>query len=71
MAKLLDKGMLTVGDKPKNFQNIVILDWDDTLLCTSYFNPEHEGNLDVVAETYAEVLKELEATILELLNKAF
>ena len=25
--------------QPKTHQNVIILDWDDTLLCTGYLNP--------------------------------
>jgi hypothetical protein len=70
MTKLLERGVLAV-EKPKTYQNVVIFDWDDTLLCTSYFNPEREGNLDVVAETYKEVLVLLQNTLLDLFQKAF
>lgn len=26
-------------DKPKTHQTVIIFDWDDTLLCTSYLDP--------------------------------
>jgi len=70
MAKLLETGVLEV-EKKAPVQNIVIFDWDDTLLCTTYFNPEKEGNLDVVAETYKDILIELDNLLIDLFEKSF
>lgn len=62
MAKLLDKGVLEV-ERKKQYQNIIIFDWDDTLLCTSYFNPDQEGDLEVVKDTYKDILKVMDKAV--------
>jgi len=30
---------LTPQDKPKLYETVIIFDWDDTILCTSFINP--------------------------------
>ena len=70
MTKLLEKGIMEV-EKKSTHQSIVIFDWDDTLLCTSYFNPEKEGNLTVVADIYKEVLLQMDQAVMDLFEKAF
>ena len=34
-----NKIWLTPAEKPKSHQSVIIFDWDDTLLCTSFLNP--------------------------------
>jgi len=43
LGKIFEKG--GIETERKQYKNIIIFDWDDTLLCTSYFNPEREGDL--------------------------
>ena len=33
------KVWLTPSEKPKSHETAIIFDWDDTLLCTSFINP--------------------------------
>lgn len=34
-----EKIWLTPQEKPKQYETAIIFDWDDTLLCTSFINP--------------------------------
>ena len=35
-----EKIWLTKMQKPKPYETVIIFDWDDTLLCTSFINPQ-------------------------------
>lgn len=40
MSKLTyNKVWLTPNEKPKSYETVIIFDWDDTILCTSFINP--------------------------------
>lgn len=40
MSKLTyEKIWLRPQDKPKAHESVIIFDWDDTLLCTSFISP--------------------------------
>lgn len=34
-----NKIWLTPSEKPKFYESVIIFDWDDTILCTSFINP--------------------------------
>jgi len=34
-----NKIWLTPSQKPKMYETVIIFDWDDTILCTSFINP--------------------------------
>ena len=34
-----NKIWLMPQDKPKKYETVIIFDWDDTLLCTSFISP--------------------------------
>ena len=40
MSKLTYKKIwLTPAQKPKIYDTVIIFEWDDTILCTSFINP--------------------------------
>ena len=74
IAKLIYKKVWTPTVKEKNHNSLIIFDWDDTLLCTSFLTPNGVYSDDVkIPEKDFEKLKKLEecaATILKLaINK--
>eukprot|EP00831_Metopus_contortus_P066587 TRINITY_DN5939_c0_g1_i1.p1 TRINITY_DN5939_c0_g1~~TRINITY_DN5939_c0_g1_i1.p1 ORF type:complete len:357 (-),score=65.06 TRINITY_DN5939_c0_g1_i1:23-1093(-) len=57
--------------KQKNHQTVVIFDWDDTLLCTSYLNPT--GIMEdkpIITELTRAYLNELEPAVHKILSMA-
>ena len=41
LSKLTYEGIwLTKMEKPKPYETVIIFDWDDTLLCTCFINPQ-------------------------------
>lgn len=54
--------------QPKNSQNLVVLDWDDTLFPTSHLNPVDENLYDFLLEKYSKYLTEIENQAIELLE---
>ena len=76
LHKLAKTGVwVPVADKPKTHQTgnlilslVIIFDWDDTLLCTSYLTQgETTNGTPVITETTKTYLKELEPAVV-LLN---
>jgi hypothetical protein len=50
-------------------QSIIIFDWDDTLLCTSYLNSRDDA-MNITSPTVKAQLKSLEDSVTRLLTKA-
>lgn len=50
-------------------QSIIIFDWDDTLLCTSYLNSRDDA-MNITSPVVKAQLKSLEEAVNKLLNKA-
>mmetsp|Transcript_95376 Transcript_95376/g.179354 ORF Transcript_95376/g.179354 Transcript_95376/m.179354 type:complete len:454 (+) Transcript_95376:87-1448(+) len=55
------------AQRPPSHQTLIIFDWDDTLLCTSFLNLVHAANLSASVK---RALKELEKLVISLLEKA-
>ena len=70
--KLLNKGLLNISNEEKKFKfnNIFILDWDDTLLCTTVLTPcgYFDDNM-VILPFKMEKIKKLESLVKKLLTK--
>ena len=70
--KLLNKGLLNISNEEKKFKfnNIFILDWDDTLLCTTVLTPcgYFDDNM-VILPFKMEKIKKLETLVKKLLTK--
>ena len=56
------------NEKPKSHQSCIIFDWDDTLICTSFLNPNGVANDDPVPESYQEFLSKLEEVVIDILT---
>lgn len=54
--------------QPKTNENLVILDWDDTLFPTSHLNPVDEAHYDQLAAKYQKFLTEVENQAIKLLQ---
>ena len=67
MAKLIYKN---VWQKSKNYNSIIIFDWDDTLLPTSYLRQEKLFFTKILPDKEKEKLKILENTIYKILEMA-
>ena len=50
--------------QPKTHMNLIIFDWDDTLLCTGYLNPQDESQMISVLERYKKEIKQIEKNAL-------
>ncbi len=77
MFSLFRNNILTFSlARPKPYQTLLILDWDDTLLCTSYLHPggktvSHPRLTDLDYQRFAaEFLRELETAVSALLTLA-
>ena len=58
-----NKVWLTPSEKPKTHQSVIIFDWDDTLLCTSFLNPTGMME-DIILPTSAKLqIKYLENAV--------
>eukprot|EP00742_Colponemidia_sp_Colp-10_P005505 GILJ01005882.1.p1 GENE.GILJ01005882.1~~GILJ01005882.1.p1 ORF type:complete len:355 (+),score=34.05 GILJ01005882.1:147-1211(+) len=53
--------------RPKSHQTVIIFDWDDTLLCTSYLNLRQDDSIPPAVQTQ---LRSLEIAIINLLSLA-
>ena len=71
LAKLISKNVWEPTVKEKDHNNILIFDWDDTLLCTSFLTPG--GILDdqnPMSDREIENLQKLEHSVVKLLKLA-
>ena len=74
MSKLIYNN-IWVKNQAKTHNTIVIFDWDDTLLCTSYLSPngvfiDNEDNNEYITPKTREKIKELDNSVYEVLLKA-
>ena len=71
IAKLITKKVWLPSQKEKTHNSLIIFDWDDTLLCTSFLTPNgvYDENMELSA-TDREKVKKLEFAALNLLKKA-
>ena len=71
LSKLISTGVWTPDIKPKQHNSIIIFDWDDTLLPTSFLTPGGVFNEDMkISEYDQDKLKEIEVSVLKLLAEA-
>ena len=71
LAKLLSTKVWTPNMKPKQHNSIVIFDWDDTLLPTTFLTPGGIFNENmIIPQNESEKLKKLEQAVLKLLSEA-
>jgi hypothetical protein len=63
-----EKIWLTPSEKPKAHQTCIIFDWDDTLLCTTFLNPQSCGNFDLPLNVKLQ-LKRLEKAAVNILTE--
>ena len=71
IAKLITKKVWTPSQKEKTHNSLIIFDWDDTLLCTSFLTPKgvYDENL-ILTEKDKEKIAKLEFSVLRLLTIA-
>ena len=71
LAKLLSSGVWTPNMKPKQHNSIIIFDWDDTLLPTTFLTPGGIFDEDMdLPEIDSEKLTQLEELVSKILNDA-
>lgn len=71
LAKLISKKVWNPNHKEKKHNSIIILDWDDTLLPTSFLSPGGIFNLDIkLSKNDSEKLAKIEKEVSNLLNSA-
>lgn len=71
LAKLISKKVWNPNYKEKKHNSIIILDWDDTLLPTSFLSPGGIFNLDIkLSKNDSEKLAKIEKEVSNLLNSA-
>jgi hypothetical protein len=58
------------AQRPPSHQTLIIFDWDDTLMCTSYMNCFAQAGLQYVPETTLHAIKAIEAIDYKLLELA-
>ncbi len=60
---------LTPQDKPKLYETVIIFDWDDTILCTSFINPTGTFNpKQKISQQITDHLKILEKCAKKILE---
>ena len=60
---------LTPLNKPKLYETVIIFDWDDTLLCTSFINPSGTFNpKQKIPSTLMQQIKLLEIVVYKILK---
>ena len=64
-----EKIWLTPAEKPKIYETVIIFDWDDTILCTSFINPTgvFNPNQRIDQATMAQI-KSIESYALKILE---
>jgi hypothetical protein len=71
IAKLIYKQIWQPTKKEKNHNTLIIFDWDDTLLCTSFLTPNGVFSEETkINEKDLEKIKKLEASALSILRAA-
>jgi hypothetical protein len=71
LAKLVSTQIWTPNMKPKQHNSIIIFDWDDTLLPTSFLTPGGVFNENIkLPDVDHEKISKLEQTVLKLLEEA-
>ena len=71
ISKLISKNIWNPNMKPKQHNSIIIFDWDDTLLPTSFLNPNGFFNEDMeLSNEEQEKLLKLEKSVFLLLTEA-
>ena len=71
LAKLVSTQIWTPNMKPKQHNSIIIFDWDDTLLPTSFLTPGGVFNENIkLSDIDHEKISKLEQTVLKLLEEA-
>ena len=71
LSKLTYKKIwLTPCEKPMSHKTLIIFDWDDTLLCTSYLNPFSTGSNKIFSSKAINHLKKIEGSVEKLLKAA-
>jgi hypothetical protein len=55
--------------RPPSHQTVIIFDWDDTLLCTSWLNAAKEHGMELT-KTVQQHLRGIERTVIQLLDLA-
>jgi len=53
--------------QPKNSQNLVIFDWDDTLFPTTYLNPVDDSLYEALRERFSSALYQIEDEAIKLI----
>ncbi len=70
ISKLITKKVWNPNMKPKQHNSLIIFDWDDTLLPTSFLTPGGVFNEDIIlSESDQDKLLKLEQSVLTLLNE--
>ena len=71
ISKLITKKVWNPGIKPKQHNSIIIFDWDDTLLPTSFLTPGGVFKEDlIISDSDQEKLSTIEHYVSELLNSS-
>jgi hypothetical protein len=71
IAKLIFKKIWVPSKKEKDHNTVIIFDWDDTLLCTSFLTPNGIFNEDLdLTDKEKEKLAKLEFSVLRILTAA-
>ena len=71
LAKLINKKVWTPNIKERRHNSIIIFDWDDTLLPTSFLSPGGYFNYDIkLSKDDKNKLSKIENEVLNLLNNA-
>ena len=70
ISKLISKNIWIPNMKPKQHNSIIIFDWDDTLLPTSFLTPGGVFNEDItLSESEQDKMLKLEQSVYTLLNE--
>ena len=64
-----NKIWLTPSQKPKMYETVIIFDWDDTILCTSFINPTGVFNPNArISSAVYEQLEQLDVVAQQVLE---
>ena len=71
IQKLVTKALFLPNNKPKTHNSLIIFDWDDTLLPTTFLTPQGIFNEKIIyEEIISRKIEKLEKSVLRLLNIA-